>query len=179
MDLTFDYGYWRCLAGFFLGATLSTVPDVRIRGPTRGLLALGQALSLLALAAMFLLTPRIAAIALAAPLLFGLLLLSIRADQGPLARLLGTAPLQMLGRYSYSIYLMHPVVLLGWNAGRAYVAGGLARTLFSAGYVAVVLCVSRWTFTRVEDPMRRRFNRFAAQYFGSHAAAEVSAAQAQ
>jgi peptidoglycan/LPS O-acetylase OafA/YrhL len=176
MDLTFDYGYWRCLAGFFLGATLS---QLRIRAPTRAALALGQALSLLALLAMFLLAQRLPAVALAAPLLFGLLLLSLRADEGPLARLLGTAPLQMLGRLSYSIYLMHPVILLGWNAGRAQVAGGVGRVMFTAGYVAIVLIVSGWTYKLVEDPMRRRFNGFAARYFGARGAAEVSAAQAQ
>jgi peptidoglycan/LPS O-acetylase OafA/YrhL len=176
MDLTFDYGYWRCLAGFFLGAALS---QLRSRAPAPAALALGQALSLLALLAMFLLTPRMPAVALAAPLLFGLLLLSIRADAGPLARLLGAGPLQMLGRHSYSIYLMHPVILLGWNAGRAQVAGGLGRMLFIAGYVALVLLVSGWTFRLVEDPMRRRFNRFAARRYGARAAAEVSAAQAQ
>lgn len=176
MDLTFDYGYWRCLAGFFLGATLS---QLRIRAPTGSGLALGQALSLLALLAMFLLAQRRPAVALAAPLLFGLLLLSIRADTGPLARLLGTAPLQMLGRYSYSIYLMHPVILLAWNMGRGHVAGALGRVLFIAGYVAIVLVVSGWTFRLVEDPMRRRFNRFAARRYGARPASEVSAAQAQ
>jgi peptidoglycan/LPS O-acetylase OafA/YrhL len=176
MDLTFDYGYWRCLAGFFLGATLS---QLRIRTPARVALALGQALSLVALLAMFLLAQRLPAVALAAPLLFGLLLLSLRADEGPLARVLGTAPLQMLGRYSYSIYLMHPVILLGWNAGRAQVVGGLGRVMFIAGYVAIVLIVSGWTYKLVEDPMRRRFNGFAARYFGARGAAEVSAAQAQ
>jgi peptidoglycan/LPS O-acetylase OafA/YrhL len=176
MDLTFDYGYWRCLAGFFLGATLS---HLRIRAPAPVALALGQALSLLALLAMFLLAQRMPAVALAAPLLFGLLLLSIRADEGPLARLLGTAPLQMLGRYSYSIYLMHPVILLGWNAGRTHVVGGVGRVMFIAGYVAIVLIVSGWTYKLVEDPMRRRFNGFAARYFGARGATEVSAAQAQ
>jgi peptidoglycan/LPS O-acetylase OafA/YrhL len=39
--------------------------------------------------------------------------------------------------------------------------------------------VSGWTFRLVEDPMRRRFNRFAARRYGARAAAEVSAAQAQ
>jgi peptidoglycan/LPS O-acetylase OafA/YrhL len=180
MDLTFDYGYWRCIAGFFLGALLS---HLCIRTPTRPwgrlALALAQAASFSALLAMFLLTRRVPAAALAAPLLFGFLLLSIRSDAGPLAQLLGTAPLQLLGRYSYSIYLMHPVILLLWNAGRVYAVGNVGRLAFVAGYVALVLVVSSWTFRWVEDPMRRRFNRFAAQRFGARAAAEVSAASAQ
>lgn len=180
MDLTFDYGYWRCLAGFFLGALLT---HVRIRGPTtpraRLALALGQAASAVALLAMFLLIRRVPAAALAAPLLFGFLLLSIRADTGPLARLFGAAPLQLLGRYSYSIYLMHPVILLGWNAGRGIAVGNLGRLAFLAGYVALLLVVASWTFRWVEDPMRRRFNRFAARRFGARAAAETSAAGAQ
>jgi peptidoglycan/LPS O-acetylase OafA/YrhL len=176
MDLTFDYGYWRCLAGFFLGASLS---HLRMGRPAPALLALGQGASVIALLAMFLLSRRTPAVALAAPLLFACLLLSIRSDTGPLARLLGTAPLQMLGRYSYSIYLMHPVILLAWNAQRAHAVGWLGRGLFIAGYVALVLAVSGRTFRWVEDPMRRRFNRFAARRFETRAATEVSAAGAQ
>jgi peptidoglycan/LPS O-acetylase OafA/YrhL len=176
LDLTADYGYWRCLAGFFLGATLSHLRSARV---PPGSVVLGQAASLMALLGMFLLSQRMPAVALAAPLLFGGLLLSIRADAGPLARLFGTAPLQMLGRRSYSIYLMHPVILLGWNALRAHAVGWFGRGMFIAGYVAIVLVVSGWTFRWVEDPMRRRFNRFAARRFETRPAAEVTAAGAQ
>jgi peptidoglycan/LPS O-acetylase OafA/YrhL len=41
-DLTFDYGYWRCLAGFFLGALFS---QLRPRAQPPGMLALVQGLA--------------------------------------------------------------------------------------------------------------------------------------
>jgi peptidoglycan/LPS O-acetylase OafA/YrhL len=168
LDLTFDYGYWRCLAGFFLGALLSHLPPRGMQA--KGLApALAQGAALAALLAMFLLVRRWPVLGLGAPLLFGVFLLSIRSDRGPLAALFGSAPLQVLGRHSYSIYLMHPVILLAWNAGRPHATSGVGQLLFACGYVALVLWVSGWTFRLVEDPMRRRFNRYAALRFGSRA----------
>jgi peptidoglycan/LPS O-acetylase OafA/YrhL len=175
LDLTFDYGYWRCLAGFFLGALLSQLSQLRARGPplvtrTRTcMLALAQAGALALLLAMFVLVRRMPALGLAAPLLFGLFLLSIRSDRGPLAALFGSAPLQVLGRHSYSVYLMHPVILLAWNPGRPYATGWMGQLLFACGYVALVWWVAAWTFRLVEEPMRTRFNRYAALRFGARA----------
>jgi peptidoglycan/LPS O-acetylase OafA/YrhL len=108
-DLSFDFGYWRCLAGFFLGALLS---QLRARAPpwdrpalVHGLKqamvqAMVQIVALAALLAMFLLVRRWPALGLGAPLLFGLFLLSVRGDRGPLAALLGLSPLQVLARHS-------------------------------------------------------------------------------
>jgi peptidoglycan/LPS O-acetylase OafA/YrhL len=174
LDLTFDYGYWRCLAGFFLGALFS---QLRPRAPPWGLPGLAhglaQGLALTALLAMFLLVKRWPVLGLGAPLLFGLFLLSIRSDRGPLAALLGRPALQLLGRHSYSVYLMHPVILLAWNAGRPYATGGMSRLLFLCGYVALVCWVAGWTFRLVEEPMRKRFNHYAARRFGSPVPASV------
>jgi peptidoglycan/LPS O-acetylase OafA/YrhL len=168
LDLTFDYGYWRCLAGFFLGALLS---QLKPRGTqARGLApALAQGAAFAALVAMFALVRRWPVLGLGAPLMFGVFLLSIRSDRGPLAALFGSAPLQVLGRHSYSVYLMHPVILLAWNAGRPHATSGVGKLLFACGYVALVWWVAGWTFRLVEDPMRRRFNRYAALRFGSRA----------
>jgi peptidoglycan/LPS O-acetylase OafA/YrhL len=170
LDLTVDYGYFRCLAGFFIGALLS---QLRPRAPPSGWLALAQGLALAALLAMFLLVRRWPGVALAAPLLFGRFLRSVTSDRGPLAALFGRPALQALGRWSYSVYLMHPVILLGWNAGRPYATGGMGRLLFLCGYVALVCWVAGWTFRLVEEPMRKRFKRYAARRFGPHVAAPV------
>jgi peptidoglycan/LPS O-acetylase OafA/YrhL len=134
---------------------------------------MAQGLALAALLAMFLLARRWPGLGLVAPLLFGLLLLSIRGDRGPLAMLLGTDALQMLGRYSYSVYLMHPVILLAWNPWRPDGTWGMDKLLFVGGYVALVCWVAGWTFRLVEEPMRKRFNRYAARRFGSPVPASV------
>jgi peptidoglycan/LPS O-acetylase OafA/YrhL len=174
LDLTFDFGYWRCLAGFFVGALFS---QLRARAPPWAMpawtLGLAQGVALAALLAMFLLARRWPALGLGAPLLFGLFLLSICGDRGPLAVLLGTSALQTLGRYSYSVYLMHPVILLAWNPWRPDEAGAIDRLLFVFGYVALVWWVAGWTFRLVEEPMRKRFNRYAARRFGSPVPASV------
>jgi peptidoglycan/LPS O-acetylase OafA/YrhL len=170
LDLTFDFGYWRCIAGFFLGALFS---QMRPRAPPWGMPGWPQGVTLAALLAMFLLARRWPALGLAAPLLFGLLLLSIRGDRGPLAALLGRPALQVLGRHSYSVYLMHPVILLAWNPWRPDTPGVLDRLLFVGTYVALVCWVAGWTFRLVEEPMRKRFNRYAARRFGSPVPASV------
>lgn len=87
LDLTFDYGYVRCLTGFFLGALLSHLPMAG-----RPWLGAMQAASLTALALMFVFMPRHPVLALAAPLLFACFLLSISSDAGPLAALLTKPP---------------------------------------------------------------------------------------
>jgi peptidoglycan/LPS O-acetylase OafA/YrhL len=138
------------------------------------MLSLVQGGALATLLAMFVLVRRWPVLGLGAPLLFGLFLLSIRGDRGPLAALFGSAPLQVLGRHSYSVYLMHPVILLAWNAGRPHATSGAGQLLFACGYVALVWWVAGWTFRLVEDPMRRRFNRYAALRFGPGVVAPVS-----
>jgi peptidoglycan/LPS O-acetylase OafA/YrhL len=170
LDLTFDFGYWRCIAGFFLGALFS---QMRPRAPPWGMPGLAQGVTLAALLAMLLLARRWPALGLVAPLLFGLFLLSIRGDRGPLAALLGRPALQVLGRHSYSVYLMHPVILLAWNPWRPDTPGLLDKLLFVGAYVALVCWVAGWTFRLVEEPMRKRFNRYAARRFGSPAPASV------
>jgi peptidoglycan/LPS O-acetylase OafA/YrhL len=159
LDLTFDYGFVRCVTGFFLGALLSYL---RVAGhPWRGAM---QAASVAALALMFVFMQRHPVLALAAPLLFACFLLSISSDTGPVAALLNTGPMQFLGQQSYSIYLMHPVLLLGFNGVRPYATSWLGQLLFLLAYAAMVLLVSRWTFRLVEDPARKMFNRIAATW---------------
>jgi peptidoglycan/LPS O-acetylase OafA/YrhL len=155
--LTVVAGYM--LTGFFLGALLSYL---RVAGrPWHGAM---QAASVAALALMFVFMQRHPVLALAAPLLFACFLLSISSDTGPVAALLNTGPMQFLGQQSYSIYLMHPVLLLGFNGVRPYATSWLGQLLFLLAYAAMVLLVSRWTFRLVEDPARKMFNRIAATW---------------
>jgi peptidoglycan/LPS O-acetylase OafA/YrhL len=102
---------------------------------------------------------------LATPL-FAAIIITVALGQGWLSRVLDTAPLVSLGRVSYSIYLVHPVVI--WlfetflqyglklrRAGFYPVALGAGDALTAAYLIAVVL-VSGWTFTHIEDRFRRR-----------------------
>ena len=94
-------------------------------------------------------------------------------------RFLERGPLPFLGRISYSVYLLHPVVLLGFGAfgGVALLASlGVGRTLTyvlaAAICSAVVILLSWGTFHLIEAPgmaagrrlVRRARERGAARH---------------
>ncbi|MDC8757595.1 acyltransferase family protein [Janthinobacterium fluminis] len=157
MDVTFDFGFARCVASFFLGVlTYGLSRSVRFDAN----LLQGVALGLTLLVFGFVGT--LPALAFFCPLLFALLVLSVCGDTGFLAQLFKRAPFQVLGQRSYSIYMMHPVILIAFEpvvkraTGHAFLEAGVLLA-----YVAVVFLVSGWTYKWIEDPWRIRFNRLA------------------
>ena len=104
LDITFDYGFFRCLFEFTFGLALYQAYDARwgeaaLRGDAPFLLLLAAiALSLNARAADLSLVP-----------LFALLILAAAYNRGRLERLLASPPLQHLGEISYALYMMHGV----------------------------------------------------------------------
>jgi peptidoglycan/LPS O-acetylase OafA/YrhL len=156
LDLTNDFGFARCLSAFFLGALLQRLqPRVRIKP------ALLQAAAIAVLLLLFSTIDRYPLLALGVPAAFGLLLVSLGSDTGFLARLLATNPFQVLGERSYSIYLMHPVLLMLFNCMRPSIDGIAEIALFMLAYLCAILLVSGWTYRYIEDPLRRRFNALA------------------
>jgi peptidoglycan/LPS O-acetylase OafA/YrhL len=85
--------------------------------------------------------------------------------------------LAWLGLVSYSVYMLHPIVL---NAYRSFSVFHRPhpfpiQVLLAAGIVAVVLACSGLTYYLVESPMQgvgRRFTRFLEARFGSDAITE-------
>ncbi len=113
LDVTFDFGFVRCIAGFFLGMTVYEFSLRRrsepARATTRALISagelaiLGGAIAVMSLAAGW----RMVAIV---PL-FVLLVALLQSDRGIVARWLASPAPQFLGRISYSIYLTHDFLL--------------------------------------------------------------------
>jgi peptidoglycan/LPS O-acetylase OafA/YrhL len=158
LGLTYDYGFPRSVFSFFLGALIYRLSLLRRFGST----AL-QVAGLAALAALLSLNDTMPAVAFAFPFVFALLILSVCTDRGALAELLKLRPFQMLGRRSYSIYLMHmPLMLVFENIARR-VNGPLSGAAVLLAYVAVLLILSGWTYKWIEDPFRIRFNRIAGK----------------
>ncbi|HVL75323.1 MAG TPA: acyltransferase [Noviherbaspirillum sp.] len=158
LSLTYDFGFPRAVFSFFLGA-LAFYASRHVRG-MHGML---QAASLVLLAVVFLVVDHAPGIAFILPLVFALLILSVCSDEGPMSSLLRPRFFQLLGLWSYSIYLMHmPLLLFFENLSRRFdgLFGGIA---VMASFVAVLLAVSAWTYRYVEDPMRAWFNRMAVR----------------
>lgn len=97
-----------------------------------------------------------------------LLILSLAEGRGVISRLCASRPIFFLGEISYSLYMMHMIVLeicflpldysrLGREAPPALVLAWLA------GALVVVALATLWTFRHVEKPARIALRRFAGR----------------
>jgi peptidoglycan/LPS O-acetylase OafA/YrhL len=180
--ITSDYGFYRCLIGFFLGvlgylgyrrlAGLSALSRAQVTGI--------EVLTLAAAVAFVWLCP-LDWPALFAPVLFTFVVLAFSRGDGLLGRLLELPVLQHLGKISYSIYLTHTVLIdLVYPSLDALVETGLvgyrrgpeAEDLLWLGskftddlgllvYLAAIIAVSTLTYRFVELPGQQLVRRWS------------------
>ncbi|OBV40672.1 acyltransferase family protein [Janthinobacterium psychrotolerans] len=162
LDVTYDFGYARCVAGFMLGALMVHLRLYLDRCGARlrdGMDSAPVQLALLALpGAGLLLVEAWPALGFAFPALFALLILSLCRDRGPLSRLLAGRPFQLLGERSYSVYMLHPVLLLLMEPLLRRDHGVAASVAMMAGYVVLLVWLSGHTLAWIEQPCRDWFN---------------------
>ena len=180
MRETFDWGFFRCLYGFFTGVLAY---EAWRRGWTR--LLKGSAIEVAALAAVvaflsfapgnrnaeYLATP-----------LFAFAVLAFAGEGGIVSRVLMLRPAAALGRWSYSIYMVHTLVLailfsavhmaelaahrvwlVHTREGGAVLALGWGNDLTMLAVLAVVVGLAAFTWRHIEQPGQRLFNRLAAR----------------
>jgi peptidoglycan/LPS O-acetylase OafA/YrhL len=165
LEIPTDLGILRCFVGFFLG--VMTVKIVRslpnqAGAPAQGLLQLVAAIAAVGIVSLGEAMP---GITFFAPLAFAVLLGSLLAfpDTLPLPRVLTVGPLVWLGRRSYSIYMVHALVVLFAEyfvralgprpiAALDSIWAGLPATLNLVVWLAAVLAVSNVTYRYVEIP---------------------------
>lgn len=148
----------RCLAGFITGMLLHRL--WRRRREWTASSAGPQQLAAIAVAISALHLGRNQAVALFA---FAALILSTANDRGPLARVLVSRPLMLLGTLSYSLYMTHWILYrLYWMYG-GYMFSDLAShyspvNLYAMKVfllVALSLTLAYFTYYRIELPARR------------------------
>ena len=88
---------------------------------------------------------------------FVLLVIGLSQADGPFSRLLRARPALYLGRISYSIYIVHSLVLAGYARVIARVSSSnmAIEFLIVAIYAGLVILASHLLYTMVEDPARR------------------------
>ncbi|MEQ1697635.1 MAG: acyltransferase [Hyphomicrobiaceae bacterium] len=148
---THDYGFWRCLYGFFLGCLvcnfLSAAPSATMarlagRGRFAGMsLATVIEIASVAVLAVYLALTGINASSLAAPLVFAGIVLVFAGEGGAISRMLLAAPAQTLGLWSYSIYMIHMLLF----AVLKIVMTALAKISFLGISAPVSEPVKLWT----------------------------------
>lgn len=107
---TFDYGIFRCILGFFLGLLTyqfyKKFPSINIKYPT-----LVEILLVLSVS-FFISYLGHGKLTLIAPFLFVVMVYIFSLEQGAISQLLKMKPIQKLGEWSYSIYMMHAFIIV-------------------------------------------------------------------
>jgi peptidoglycan/LPS O-acetylase OafA/YrhL len=156
LDITSDFGIARCIGSFFLGClTFHAARHIRLHE------TIWQTCALLVVGSLFALLGRAPLLALAFPLAFALLILSLSSDRGFAAQALKSRAAQMLGQRSYSLYLMHPVLLQLFGHSIGHLSGPGKGLTVLAIYAATLIVISGLTYRFIEQPFRDIFNRFA------------------
>jgi peptidoglycan/LPS O-acetylase OafA/YrhL len=166
LDITYDFGLLRCIAGFYLGSCLLRLSR---RWGARLRLARGAqaGAELACVAAVIWCVSNAASSQLSLPgalLAFAASIYVFSRDtSGPLGALLKTPWLGKLGIWSYSIYLLHLVCFEVAGDVAEYVLGmklqpgiGPIAILLNALVIAFVIALSRYTYEWIEEPFRER-----------------------
>lgn len=175
---THDYGFLRCLYGFFVGCIVYTLVQ-RGKAP-----AAGSEFGVVTLLVAFMLLSGRNASSLAAPLVFAVVVYVFAFERGLISRSLRSMPAQALGLWSYSIYMVHMLIFavekivlgilekkqglglssLTTSTGKYWTFNsGKLDLVFFALQIGLTLAVAALTYRFVEDPARRYFARIAAR----------------
>jgi peptidoglycan/LPS O-acetylase OafA/YrhL len=184
-DAGYDYGFFRCVAGFFLGALIYLAYDaLRGRQDPAERLSRRPWLSIFALVGtvvyLCLIDPD-GPLTYLLPLLSALVILTlVLCPQRALQRVLSSQPLAWLGRVSYSVYMAHAAVVwvvtqvlrvvlkfpkIETPDGVIIATPPLAGMLALAVYVCIVLVLADFTYRWIEVPFRHASRRLAGSWF--------------
>ena len=168
LNVSFQFGYVRCLCGFILGMMM--YQGFKTEWGKR-LLGNGYTLIVLAIGSfvcMHFALPDVFAVAF-----FPFILLSGAYGSAGINKFFGTAALQRLGDWSFSLYLVHQPLLYTIGKIRAYLnpvnpaslsmgpppkPGMLTGWLVCLGIIALALFISYLTFIFIEKPARELIN---------------------
>jgi len=162
MDVTFDYGLLRCLAGFFTGVvTLIVWRNLkdRLTLPAPTLL---ETVMLAAIVAFVTVAGK-SWLSFAAPFVFAPAVLVFAFQKGALSQMLLTRPMQALGEWSYAIYMTAYFVALFFNLKLVPRFSDVPMDAVALVYLACVLIASWLAYRLIETPTRAWFNKIAAK----------------
>ncbi|HSC61482.1 MAG TPA: acyltransferase [Rhizomicrobium sp.] len=156
MRETFDWAIARCVFGFFTGVLTFEVWSRGWLKQFAGSVAeIGAVLFALA---YLIFVPGNRALEYLAPPVFACLVLVFANGRGWVSRAMDTRTANALGRWSYSIYMVHMLVLasIASALNMVHVTGWRADAL-TLGYIACVIGISALTWRWVEIPGQRLF----------------------
>lgn len=178
MNTTYDFGFIRCVYGFSIGVWLWTVyPELSQRLGRRlsdWRIATAVETAALLFSILFVARTGPTTTGLLAPFVFAIAVLIFSFEAGFVSRLLNARFFQLLGLYSYSIYMVHWFLkdeFLGLarifdgtvrHGDHDYIATDLWRgDVLSLLFLGIVVVTSASTFVLIEKPSRDWFRRVA------------------
>lgn len=167
MNITYDYGFWRCLAGFFTGV-LAAASFNRVRNAFSNLPGFGRTIVecvVVGASICFVIYSGGSGQFFVAPILF-VFILVFAMDGGAISRFMSHPIFRYLAKISYSVYLTHVIIAIGFAILIKRLTGGLPSGwegdawLFL--YLCVVIGVSNLTYRFVELPGGRMIRNWPA-----------------
>lgn len=184
LAVDYDYGILRCIVGFLAGSlVLQIVKARRVALPMPTFLEGGAVLAIVA----FVVWAGRSPMEFAAPFVFAAAVWLFAHEQGRISAVLKTPPLSMLGLISYSIYMVHSllitlvhrastaieqalgipmttqVVVEGVTVRYVSFAGPWVMDAFVALYVLAVIGTARITWAWIEMPGQRTWNQWPGE----------------
>lgn len=185
MDITYDWGLFRCMYGFFVGTLVIQVR--KILRPELRLASYAEAICVLLVIGFITLAGGVAPhLGLFGPPLFALVVLVFSYEAGVFTAILRQPWLRKLGLWSYSIYMTHILLFSAFNRLLQTIEPLLDQPLISSNQlpdgtkmirfdvnnlwvadlvaIAVILCLvglSAFTFQMIEEPARNWFHKLA------------------
>jgi peptidoglycan/LPS O-acetylase OafA/YrhL len=170
LDVTYDWGILRCVAGFLLGMVIYRARDDIQSINWQGLAGAGEVVLLILLIATLSFASG-ATLVMSVAVFVGLVAL-LQFDHGPIAWILMSRPAQFLGRVSYSIYMVHLVLLICMSIlvkrlfgvtvainpatqSPTFAIGLWPGDLLAFAAVVCVLATASVTYAVIEAPARR------------------------
>ncbi|KOR22829.1 acyltransferase family protein [Burkholderia cenocepacia] len=162
-SLAYDYGWARCLAGFFLGALIAEHRNARpVVVMTRPVV---QVVAFAVATLLMLFANHAYGSVYFAPAVFAMVIASMSRDTGPVSRIFRARPAQYLGSLSYSLYLGHavllPILIAISRTWRTPVGHVIAGALFLAASIALARRLNR----AIEIPFREKVYAWADAEF--------------
>jgi peptidoglycan/LPS O-acetylase OafA/YrhL len=166
MDITYDFGWLRCLAGFYLGSGIFRLhrqlgSKLELRGSLQTVAEIACAISIAYCVDH---VPRGDVYVIGAILSFAAAIsIFSSSSKGPFGALLENRLLRKIGTWSFSIYLLHLVCfevagnvvhhVLGFD-----LEGGIGPLAIALDVVVLAVCIglSRCTYEWIEKPFRGR-----------------------
>ncbi len=162
MDITYDLGFFRCLAGFFTGVVASwvfgriTQSALRAAVMPRGLPTVLECIALGAFVCFVIYMPGKLQFFIA-PFAF-IFVLVFAFDGGLVSRFMGNRVFRYLAKISYSVYMIHAIFAVTFHmiGSRVFpdimIPGTGAGDLFLLVYLAIVIGSSHLTYIYIERP---------------------------